>query len=163
MGDRSKNVEVVSFDHRNTGTVPEESPCQNQPLPMEPLNSSLHTAQRGRRVARLIRWASSDAVPSWCQEYHSRFGGRLVGKVAGDKIQVVIPPKTATVSTMGENLSESVERNSSGHDFQPGMPMRAEISEGQFVQLWVTRVEGTGLADFQSSTGGSRVAFRCGD
>ena len=67
----------------------------------------------------------------------------LVGKVAGDKIQVVIPPKDGYGEHDGRE-PQRIRRKElpSGHDFQPGMPMRAEISEGQFVQLWVTRVEG---------------------
>ena len=67
----------------------------------------------------------------------------LEGKVAGDKVQVVIAPADGYGEHDGRD-PQRVKRNQLpvGQDYQPGMPMRAEMGEGEYVQLWVTEVKG---------------------
>ena len=67
----------------------------------------------------------------------------MVGKVAGDKLEVVV----AAADGYGEHDGKDPHRVRrrelpQGRDYQPGMPLRAEVTEGEFVQLWITRAEG---------------------
>ena len=67
----------------------------------------------------------------------------LAGRVTGDKLEVVV----AAVDGYGEHDGKDPQRVRrrelpKGRDYEPGMPLRAEVSAGEYVQLWIIRAEG---------------------
>jgi len=67
----------------------------------------------------------------------------LAGKVTGDEVKVVVAPEDGYGVHDGRD-PQRVRRKElpTGRDYLPGMPLRAEVSEGQVVQLWVTDSKG---------------------
>jgi len=67
----------------------------------------------------------------------------LVGKKQGDHVEVTIAPADAYGEHNGQEPVQ-VKRNElpANVDWQPGMPLQAEVEEGQMVMLWITKTEG---------------------
>jgi len=67
----------------------------------------------------------------------------LLGKKVGDHIEVVVAPEDAYGEHDGREPVQ-VRRNElpENIDWEPGMPLQAEIAEGEMVMLWITKTEG---------------------
>lgn len=68
---------------------------------------------------------------------------QLVGKSVGDALTAVVSPDEG-YGALREDATESVHRSAFPKDMElrPGMPIRAEGSDGQQMILWVVKAEG---------------------